>query len=115
MAVITPTFAQPAKGVVVVTWASMDGATSDTGTMVTTAQYSRKYVQSDGTYTGGTVAYLMASNDGTNQVVCKDNLGNNIGLASDDGEEVHDSPLEMAPSVVGGTGVITVTLTLGKD
>lgn len=113
MSVITPTFEQPVKGVTVVTWASM--AVADTATMVTTAQYSRKYVQTDGTYTSSTIMTLMGSNDGTNQVVLKDINGDDIAHGADLGNEVYDNPLMIGPATATGSGVITITLTLSKD
>lgn len=115
MAVITPTFEQPVKGVVVVTWASMNAATSDTGAPVTSAQYSRKYIQTKGTYAGTSIVTIKGSNDGTNLVILKDINGDNIAPGADLGFEIYDNPLAITPTILTGTGVVTVTLTLSKD
>lgn len=115
MSVIAPTFTHPAKGVMVVTWASIGD--SDTCTKVTTAQFNRKCFQTKGTFTGPATIVAQGSNDGgTTYANLTDHGDTAISHTSASIDEIGQNPLDIRPSTSGGSSSsVTVVLTLSKD
>ena len=114
MSVIAPTFTHPAKGVMVVTWASI--VEGDTATKVTTAQFSRKCFQTKGTFGSATIVAQGSNDGGTTFANLTDHGDTAISHTSASIDEIGQNPLDIRPSTSGGSGSsVTVVLTLSKD
>lgn len=99
----------PNQKAVRVQWASIAGATSDTGSSVELHQFKSKSIQCEGTY-GGTTVTIQASNDGTNWQGVLDSAGSALTFTAAGLKTISTIARYYRPSAASGTGSLTCTL-----
>jgi hypothetical protein len=97
---ISPTAYDREAPYMVATWSAL--TTNDNGDPVTSAAWTDRSVQVDGTFATATVV-LQGSNDGTNWFTLTDPLGNNISFTAAGLKQVLQAAVYMRPSVTSGT------------
>lgn len=114
MPTITPTWANPRKGVYVVTWATIGD--SDTCTAIEAPHLSVKEVEVTGSFgsPAATVA-MQKSNDNTNFTPMRNLNGTIVSDIQNYGEALPENPKFIRPNSTGGTtSSTTVVLTMSR-
>lgn len=114
MATRTPEIIQPGKEgmehAVLVIWTGL--LNTDTGSPVSLTDFPDRTIQLTGTFgTGGEVTF-QGSNDGTNWNTLTDPQGNALTKTAASLEVVTETPRYVRPSVTGGDGSTSLTLTM---
>jgi hypothetical protein len=117
MAIIVPSFQKlrsQDSGVdaVVITWANLTNAGSDSGQPVQRPALVDRSVQVTGTFgTGGTVVF-EGSNDGVNYSTLSNLQGNAISITAAGLTQVTEASAWMRPRITGGDGTTSLTVTV---
>lgn len=109
MAIITSTRQALGPGTHLVTWAGISAG--DTCTPLHFVAAADRSVQVTGTFDGASIA-IEGSNDNTNYSALSDPQGNALSFTTSRIESVMEMVRSIRPTITGGTGSTSLTVTL---